>query len=838
LFSLHLLQLPSMHAPTALNDELTYLGFARFFSGTAALPNEPGSAFGAFGYSLLIAPAFWCSHSFSVVYKVVLLINALLMSSCYFLLYRIAVRVFGASRSAAIIGAFVCAAYPSFLLFSDFAISENAFIPAFLLFCLVSFDSLHRPSLPLGIGFGALAGFLYMLHARSLGILALSLLLQIYAVRRRWSNVTVLCGFVASAVVVIAGTRFVAPFLIHQTGLVELTPGWTILRTLSPAGVWHAAVAFSGQVLYNSVASCGLFPLGLLAALARVRNGFRTNCDNQEQRTQVLMAFWSIAAISVMAVSALFLAAIDPTLDRPDFIVNGRYGEGVTAVFMLVGVLELLRGDVVGLSKYRVGNVISIVVLMCIIVVTPDWRNTNWLQGPGPRIGMFSLMSMLRLLGDTNIALVGVAGLAIVLAILALARWKRILAVSLIGVAFIGSAWLEFRTDILPDQNAFLAPAGSGRRDGPLALIDRLSRLKSITEIGYDLSTWHPFTQAYYQLWQPRKTFVVFNSASGDQPRSYAVIAGRMWGGRATYTQMQCETMLDACLYVKRELASAMIDPVRLGADIAVHDIPGVTATGVYPLESSSAVPFRWTNGRADLRIPGTAGAPRKLAIGIRVPRRQNVRISVNETDLYHGSVDAGVWRQALTLPPDVGSVRRVVIGSETFIPPAVNGYTRTLGVQLLSVCILGFEDWCETQLGANIAVQDNPAVAAAGVYPLESWNTVPFRWTNGKADLRISSAAGEPRKLAVDIRVPRRQNVRIAVNETDLYDGSVDAGEWRQVFTLPRDAGSIRRVLIASETFVSPAVNGYTRTLGVQLLSVCILGFENWCDTPEGSVR
>src|SRR4051812_34605789 len=79
LLALHVVPSLSMRAPSALNDELTYLGFARFFSGAAALPSEPTSAFGAFGYSLLIAPAFWYSTSFSATYHIVLFLNGVLL---------------------------------------------------------------------------------------------------------------------------------------------------------------------------------------------------------------------------------------------------------------------------------------------------------------------------------------------------------------------------------------------------------------------------------------------------------------------------------------------------------------------------------------------------------------------------------------------------------------------------------------------------------------------------------------------------------------------------------------------------------------------------------------
>ena len=58
LFLCHAAMAVFMRYPTVVYDELVYAGFARFFSGTAAMPNLYGGVYGHFGYSLLIAPLY------------------------------------------------------------------------------------------------------------------------------------------------------------------------------------------------------------------------------------------------------------------------------------------------------------------------------------------------------------------------------------------------------------------------------------------------------------------------------------------------------------------------------------------------------------------------------------------------------------------------------------------------------------------------------------------------------------------------------------------------------------------------------------------------------------
>ena len=133
LVAIHVLSGLPMEQPIIMADEVGYLGNARYLSGTAHLPDMWRSHFYHFGYSLFLLPAFWLFSNPLVTYKAVIAINALLMSALYFPLCSILGSFLDVPRGTARWIAFTCCLYPPLILYSDFAWSENAFVPAYAL---------------------------------------------------------------------------------------------------------------------------------------------------------------------------------------------------------------------------------------------------------------------------------------------------------------------------------------------------------------------------------------------------------------------------------------------------------------------------------------------------------------------------------------------------------------------------------------------------------------------------------------------------------------------------------------------------------------------------------
>jgi hypothetical protein len=166
LVAIHLLSGLQMEQPTILADELGYLGNARYLAGTAHLPDMRETQFVHFGYSLFLLPAFWLFAEPVSSYKTAITINALLASCLYFPLHFILISFLDVPRSPARWIAFSCCLYPSLILYSSFAWSENAFITFYAVATALFGKYLASTSARDALLFGLLAGFRLNIRSR------------------------------------------------------------------------------------------------------------------------------------------------------------------------------------------------------------------------------------------------------------------------------------------------------------------------------------------------------------------------------------------------------------------------------------------------------------------------------------------------------------------------------------------------------------------------------------------------------------------------------------------------------------------------------------------------
>ena len=153
---IHLFGGLQMQQPVVFADELGYLGNARYLAGAAHLPDLSGAAFYHFGYSIFLIPAFLLFSDPVQVYRAIMVINAFLISSLYFSLFYILHTVLGKEKKVSIVISFVTCLYPAFLLQSNIAWAENAFIPFYGLTIAGVGILLNHKSYPAAVLFGFL----------------------------------------------------------------------------------------------------------------------------------------------------------------------------------------------------------------------------------------------------------------------------------------------------------------------------------------------------------------------------------------------------------------------------------------------------------------------------------------------------------------------------------------------------------------------------------------------------------------------------------------------------------------------------------------------------------
>ena len=124
-----------LRGPENVADEVGYLTNARLFAG--GLPGQMSLApLYRGGYSLVIAPVVALDLSPTTTYRLIVVVNALLLASLLPLLHLLLTRMFAVPARSAFLAALVGAAYPSVTAWSQLAMSENLLAPVTVVWLL------------------------------------------------------------------------------------------------------------------------------------------------------------------------------------------------------------------------------------------------------------------------------------------------------------------------------------------------------------------------------------------------------------------------------------------------------------------------------------------------------------------------------------------------------------------------------------------------------------------------------------------------------------------------------------------------------------------------------
>jgi len=363
-------------------DETAYLIAARVLGGGPAADFSGATLYHATlyrgGYPLLITPVYWFTSSPAAVYHAVLLINAAVSATVMPLGYLVCRRL-GLGRPAAYGVAMVAALLPAGFFFSEYAIADAIF-PVVTLAWLLAIHSWLVATSPraryaAAVGSGVLSGYAYAVHPRGGVLLAGFAAVGVFIAWRRPAA----RGSVAAAAltaVVTAGVgwtldRYLASALYPQ-GTHNLS-GQMVSTLESVYGAIHVAEEAGGQLWRLVLDSWGIAGIGLIAAVAvAVRGGLgpppqaaRSAAPPQAARSAAPPQAARSAASSppagtarrgvrtdlrVMAslsvgVTVLIACAAPAALPPHQSLTwaSGRYLDGMTVTFFLVGAVVLLR---------------------------------------------------------------------------------------------------------------------------------------------------------------------------------------------------------------------------------------------------------------------------------------------------------------------------------------------------------------------------------------------------------------------------------------------------------------------------------------------------------------
>ncbi|HEX2313590.1 MAG TPA: hypothetical protein VHJ17_07660 [Thermomonospora sp.] len=327
-------------APVANPDETGYLFAARLLTGGPVADISNSTPYRG-GYPLLILPAFWLSDDPETVYRIVMVLNAL-VAACLLPLAYVLLRRLGLAGGWSHAVAHATALLPAAVFYTQYALTDAVFPVVVLGWLLLLHSWLTAPAdaprarvTALALGAGLVAGYTYALHSRGVVIVGVHAGLLLFAAWRRWRTWGTAAVGVVTAAVVAGAASVLNGWIVerlYRGGTYEM--GEMVverLTTLDGYG-WTVPVGL-GQLWYLVIGTWGVGGLGLAAVTAALAR------RDVPPRLRALAAGLLVVTVGI----AFSAAAALPDEQRIGNHAYSRYLACVAPVFFAVGALVLLR---------------------------------------------------------------------------------------------------------------------------------------------------------------------------------------------------------------------------------------------------------------------------------------------------------------------------------------------------------------------------------------------------------------------------------------------------------------------------------------------------------------
>jgi hypothetical protein len=468
-------------------DEDGYLLVARVLAGGPGGVTSENPLFRHVGYPMLITPVYWFTRDPAEVYHGVQVINAVINSLTLPLAYLVSRRVFGLARVLSVATAATAASIPAVVFYGGFALTDAVLAPLFAGWILALHNAVTNPDRARAVWSarlaGALVGAAWLIHVRSIVILAVHVLVfTVLALRRRIPRGVATASWlgIVAAILVDLILRAIIGDAIALSG--ESPSGTLRTRLLTPFGLVHTVNWAVGQVWYLTISTLGL------AAVAGVATVYwlRRRGPGSTGRTVFLIA---LSAVTIGI--AVFSAATLPDGDRINLYAYARYIAFTAPLWMIVAVAALAQlvrrgaADEPGTAPRPV-PVARLIVWAAVLLVASTHlvvsysrrlRGGGFLAFDAPEASALTFSwDRLRLAAATAVVLVTLAGLTLLLA----RSRTRLLGLGVVLVASVAAMPAITAHAAQPMSRGFM-PSVSLTRDLGVTAADRVAMDNAIT---------------------------------------------------------------------------------------------------------------------------------------------------------------------------------------------------------------------------------------------------------------------------------------------------------------------------------------------------------------------
>ena len=362
-------------------DEYAVTGVAAWFNGYDW--SKTVSAGGYYGYfqSLFYVPVFWFVDDPMLRYRVMLLINGVLMSFAPVIVYFLARKWFGVRKLSSVFIAIVCGLYPAYMLLTKYTWNETLCCLLPWVFALLMYKSLRSLKDTSHSGravfrqqlWAVLAGLTlvaaYATHGRMIAMLAAGVVLELVVLFTMKRKVFALSGFFASVVIGFFADKMMKGYLQNVLWLksqsdkasvntIENTLGR--IFDLDPDNLMHFPQTLIGHFFYFISSTYGFGAIAMVLIISglvmyyvtrnRAKKGTAELSADGKAKTYITsslaifcwFAFLVMGAIFVVSVGFKATSTVFNT--RADTTIFGRYIETFFPVAIFPALIMIYRG--------------------------------------------------------------------------------------------------------------------------------------------------------------------------------------------------------------------------------------------------------------------------------------------------------------------------------------------------------------------------------------------------------------------------------------------------------------------------------------------------------------
>lgn len=343
------------YGPLILPDEFGYWAHAANMAGMNWHEIVSKYSWYSFGYGFLMLPIMKLVPNPIAAFRVLTGINFLLLGISPLLIYRILSRICGEQNKkklAVISGAAML--YVSYLTYAHTTMTESLLTFLYVLLAYGLCRWFTRKSVGNLVLVLFAAGYMYMVHMRTIGILltaAVFLCLPVFLEGQRQAGKKAL--WIAAVGFVIILVLFLQN--VGKTGLInsvgsesykvmtwgnDYTGQWGKIRFLfSIKGIGYFFAGLLGKIFYLGCATFGLYYWGIAYLLKKAKELFICLRRKEAYKKESWIYFWFLLShMTALLITAVYCMRTN----RLDGILYGRYHENTLPFIMAFGIVALL----------------------------------------------------------------------------------------------------------------------------------------------------------------------------------------------------------------------------------------------------------------------------------------------------------------------------------------------------------------------------------------------------------------------------------------------------------------------------------------------------------------